>query len=491
MYVTVLGIIIVPLSLLWAFNPVRLLQFAMIVGIFEAAASVVVGSFGLQPAMVPGLLFIAYMVAQYALGMRYPGEKTVFSIMLPMLGFLFYALLSIWVLPQTFQGTVFVWPQKPDPFAPGAVPLVFNAGNITQSLYLAIDILIALATAIFITRRSVPYQKIIGAYMIGGYAVVALTFWQFAHNMVGVYYPDDVLHSNPGWQIVDQVVGSVPRMQGPFSEPSALAYYLSGVAFCCLWLSIRGYRTMKPNLLLALSIVSVLLSTSTTGIATLAIGLPLVLALASVGGDPGALGRVGKTAGVLLVGGLLVIGPIFVLVPRLVDSVNTVIDSTLNKGDSESYNDRTATDVGAMETVGETYGLGVGWGSYRSSSLVPGIVANAGVFGMTMVVWQIFRLARVSRRAGVSSRGHPGQILVNGFSASLCGQLGAAVLSSPTINSLVFYMQYGCIVGVLARMSAEPRPRAAARVATRGRQPLATGSSMLPEPQFGNHREWS
>src|SRR4051812_711445 len=113
MYITVLGIFIVPFSLLWALNPVRLLQFAMIVGIFEAAASVVVGSFGLQPAMVPGLLFIAYIIAQYALGMRYPGEKAVFSIMLPMLGFLFYALLSIWVLPQIFQGTVFVWPQKP------------------------------------------------------------------------------------------------------------------------------------------------------------------------------------------------------------------------------------------------------------------------------------------------------------------------------------------------------------------------------------------
>jgi len=488
MYITVLGIFIVPFSLLWALNPVRLLQFAMIVGIFEAAASVVVGSFGLQPAMVPGLLFIAYIIAQYALGMRYPGEKAVFSIMLPMLGFLFYALLSIWVLPQIFQGTVFVWPQKPDPFAPGAVPLVFNSGNITQSLYLTIDILIAVASAIFVTRRSVPYQKIIRAYMIGGYAVIVLVFWQFAHNMGGVWYPDDVLHSNPGWQIVDQMVGSVPRMQGPFSEPSALAYYLSGVAFCCLWLSIRGYRTMKPNLLLALAIVSVLLSTSTTGIATLAIGLPLVLALASVGGDPGALGRVGKTAGMLVVGGLLVIGPMFILMPRLVDSVNTVVESTLNKGDTESYNDRTATDVGAMATVGETYGLGVGWGSYRSSSLIPGLLANAGVFGLTMVLWQILRLAQAIRRAGSASPGHPGRILVNGFSASLCGQLGAAVLSGPTINSLVFYMQYGCIVGVLARMSAELKP---SRATARAGQTLAPRGSMSPEPQFGNYEKWT
>jgi hypothetical protein len=43
-------------------------------------------------------------------------------------------------------------------------------------------------------------------------------------------------------------------------------------------------------------------------------------------------------------------------------------------------------------------------------------------------------------------------MLVGGFSAALCGQLAAA-LSAPTIGSPAFFLQLGCVVGVLARMS--------------------------------------
>ena len=73
--------------------------------------------------MVPGLLFVAYVVVQYALGMRYPGEGVVLRTMLPLLGLLFYALLSIYVLPDAFAGQIMVWPQRPDMIAPGFAPL--------------------------------------------------------------------------------------------------------------------------------------------------------------------------------------------------------------------------------------------------------------------------------------------------------------------------------------------------------------------------------
>lgn len=461
--VTALGLIIVPLALLWAYNPVRLLQLALISAVFEAAAAMVFGGFGLQPAMVPGLIFIGYILVQYALGMRYPGEGAALKAMLPLLALLFYALLSAWVLPHAFAGRLLVWPQKNDVLEPGFVPLQFTPGNVTQSMYLMVNVLFAAAAAVFLTRRSVPYDKIIGAYMAGGYLVVVLVFWQLGNRVAGVPFPEDLLHSNPGWAIVKQEFGSVPRVQGPFTEPAGLALYLSGICLCCLWLSVRGYSIMRPNLLLSLSIVSMLLSTSTTGIVTLVIGMPIVLAMASVGGDPHALARVGKTVGFLALAGLLAIGPIFVLKPGLVDAVSTVVDATLNKGDSESFDQRTEIDTVALDTVGPTYGLGVGWGSFRSSSFIPGLLANAGVFGAAMVLWCIMRLWRLGARGRAASRGHPGQILVDGFSASLCGQFAAALLSVPMIGSLAFFLQLGCVVGVLARMIIEPRLRARQR----------------------------
>src|ERR1700712_54988 len=138
MHITILGILLVPLSLFWATKPMRLLQLAFVAAVFEAAAALVIGgSFGLPPAMVPGLLFIASIVLQYALGMRYPAEGPVLRTMVPLLALLGYALISEMVLPNLFAGKIMVWPQKPDVIQPSLVPLAFNSGNITQPLYLS------------------------------------------------------------------------------------------------------------------------------------------------------------------------------------------------------------------------------------------------------------------------------------------------------------------------------------------------------------------
>jgi hypothetical protein len=449
---------------------VRLLQLALIAAVFEAGAALVLGpSFGLQPAMVPGLLFIAYVGLQYALGMRYPGEAPVLWAAAPLIVLLLYAVVSIWLLPSTFAGHVFVEPQRPDPLDPEAVvPLHFTFGNVTQTMYLALDVTFTVCVALFVTRVSIPYEKIIAGYLLGGYIVAGLVFWQFANHVAGVPFPYEILQSNPGWAIVDQSIGSVPRMQGPFSEPSALAGYMTGVTFCCLWLSIRGYNIMRQNILFALGIVAVLLSTSTTGIITLFVGLPIIVSLATIGGDPRALGRVFKTLGSLLLAGSIAITPVLVLKPSLLASVNTVVTSTLNKGQSDSYNERTASDATALATVVPTYGLGVGWGSDRSSSFIPGILANGGIFGLLMICLLFFRVWVSIRRGRTAAPGHSGQVLVDGFSASLCSQLTTALLSAPMISSLVFFLQLGCVIGVTARMVTEAKQRRARTAAAKG-----------------------
>jgi hypothetical protein len=457
MHITVLGMVLVPFSLLWIGNPVRLLQLAFVAAIFEAGSALVLGgSFGLPPAMVPGLLFIAYVIMQYALGMRYSAEGPVLSTLVPLFALLAYALLSVMILPQMFKGQIMVWPQRPDILNPGFVPLEFNSGNITQPMYLAMNVVIAACAALLVTRTAIPYRSIMRAYLLGGYVAVGIAFWQFGSRIAGIPFPDKILYSNPGWAIVTQVIGSVPRIQGTFSEPAGLAFYLSGLCFCCLWLTAHGHRLMRVNLLLALAILAMLLSTSTTGLATLAVGLPLILIFAAARSDRTALARLAKTAGVLALAGLIALGPVFVMRPSLLTSVSSVVTATMTKSDSDSYNERTGIDVAALDTVEQTYGLGVGWGSFRTSSLVPGLLANAGVFGIVMVLWLGVRMAKLVSRAK-AARGHDGQSVVDGFTAALCGQLAAAVMSAPTIGSLAFFLQLGCVVGTAARMANEGR----------------------------------
>jgi hypothetical protein len=261
----------------------------------------------------------------------------------------------------------------------------------------------------------------------------------------------------------------------PISEPAGLAFYLSGLSFCCLWLTAYAHRLIQLNLLLALAIFVMLLSTSTTGMLTLLLGLPLILVFATARTDVRALKHLVRAASILALGGLLVLGPVFVMRPDLVISVSSVTDATLSKGESDSFTERTGIDGAALGTVNATFALGVGWGSFRTSSLIPGLLANAGIFGIAMVLWLIVRVVRLTTRAGAAMSGHPGRLVVHGFSAALCGQLTAALLSSPTIGSLAFFLQLGCVIGTAARMLAEPALTAApAKMMLRGVAPDAS-----------------
>lgn len=457
MGITLLGIVLLPLSLVWATNPVRLLQLAFVAAIFEAGAAFLFGSFGLQPALVPGLIFVTYVVAQYMLGMRYPGEAQVFKTLAPLLALLVYAAISIMVLPQAFQGRIMVWPQRPDLINPGYVPLSFTSGNVTQTLYLGLYTMVALCAGLLVTRSGFRLETLLRAYLLSGYAVIVITFWDFAYRVAHVPFPAAVIYSNPNWAIVNQSLGPVPRIQATFSEPAALAFYLSGLFFCCLWLNARGHRIMRVDILLGLSILAMLLSTSTTGILTLAAGFPMMMTFAALSGNGRAVGRLAKKGAALLCVGAIIVVPAFLLDPSLQSSVNEVVNSTLSKGDSESYQERSGLDGAALATLAQTDGLGVGWGSFRASSLVPGLSANGGIFGLAMVLLLALQVTMLMRRARRYNPGHAGSIVLDGFGAALCGQLAAALVSAPTITSLPFYLQLGCVTGTAARMLAESR----------------------------------
>jgi hypothetical protein len=200
-----------------------------------------------------------------------------------------------------------------------------------------------------------------------------------------------------------------------------------------------------------------LLSTSTTGILTLAAGFPMMMTFAALSGNGRAVGRLAKKGAVLLCVGAIIVVPAFLLDPSLQSSVNEVVNSTLSKGDSESYQERSGLDGAALATLAQTDGLGVGWGSFRASSLIPGLSANGGIFGLAMVLLLALQVTMLMRRARRYNPGHAGSIVLDGFGAALCGQLAAALVSAPTITSLPFYLQLGCVTGTAARMLAESR----------------------------------
>lgn len=469
---TVLGVVLVALCLRFAGDAVRLVQIGLVAAVFEAAAAVVIGGFGLQPGLVPALAVIALVVGQYMTGRRSVAEGPGLHLMTPLLVLVGYAVVSAALLPDVFAGRIIVWPQKFDGPAPEPLPLAPGQGNTNQVLYLMVNVAFAGAVALALGRAGTHWRALVRAYLLGGYVVVGLVVWDFASRTTGLPFPTGILHSNPGWAIVAQSLNGLPRLQGPFAEPSALAFYLVGVSFACTALCLRGHAIMRADLLLVLVIAATFFSTSTTGIAALAIGLPAMLGVAAVRGENPQLNRLIRM--LALPGGIFLLAGVTLLVlkPGLIGALAEVIDVTLNKTQSESFEERSAMNQDAWNAFLASSGLGVGWGSTRASSMLPGLLAGGGVVGALAVLWFAIRLGRAVRAARARApQRHEACIALDAFGAALAGQFLAAVLSAPMITTPIFFAQIGIVTAATIRLAME--------TSARTREPYPAGPGAL------------
>jgi hypothetical protein len=457
MEITAAGFLILPLTAIFLFRPGALLRLTLLSAALGGASPAIVnlgGSpFGLAVGFAPGLAFIGMFAYQRLFRNSTPEERIAAYAVAPMLLFVAAAVAGAFVLPRLFAGMFDVWPQKPDVFNI-AEPLQPNSGNVTQTLYIVVNIAMLFTAALCASDGRTRPTLFVRAYLASGFVVAALCYWQFASNLTGLYYPEEFLHSNPRWTTLSsQSLGAVTRINGPFTEPAALAAYLSGMIFTCLWMLLRGTAGAGVRLLLLMSAGAMLLSTSTTGIIILTVFVPAVLLRSATTRELRVigLGVIGVIAGLLT---LFFVASI--AMPAVVASIeaqaDVIIESTLNKGDSDSGMDRTAKDLSAVSVLVPSIGFGAGWGSVRSSSLIPGILGNAGLPGLVLLAWCGARITRLVRRARRLAPAGEDRAAMDAMTGSVLGTLCAGILSAPTIDAIDFFVRIAVMVGCAARI---------------------------------------
>ena len=254
------------------------------------------------------------------------------------------------------------------------------------------------------------------------------------------------------------------RINAPFSEPAALAGYLCGAVSAAGWVVLNGDKAVLPRVVLVAGLAVLLLSTSTTGYAALAVMADLLIIYTVITGSA----TLRKRAAITVIGAmaLTAIGMVTVpaVAPGVANSVEVVMDATLNKQSSSSYTDRTSADRDSMQELFESYGLGVGWGSNRSSSLGPGLCASVGVWGILGLLWfagNIVPHVRVAHRVAASKAP---RMVMHACSAALLGTLTGAFISGPSISSPDFYLLLALLVGTAARVRYEANAPARLRL---------------------------
>jgi hypothetical protein len=472
MHLTLFGFVLLPLSVLWFPRPERLLVLIFIAGVFGATTPIVVGSLGVPPMAPPAAMFVLYVIFQIGFGVHFEGARTVLRTLEPYMLAVAYGLVSAYVMPRIFGHAVDVWPQKNGAIY-GTVALEPSPGNVTQGFYLLMTGALLVAATLFMARREVDLMKLIYAYLWGGVIAIAFAFWQLAQKIGGLWFPDDLIYNNPGFALLNtEVISFVPRISGTFPEPSDLAYYLSGLIFASGWLVLRGFPSSLPRWTLIGGVLAMLISTSTTGLLVLATGgagsalIPLLRQRTTVA-------RRVIRVGVPLAVALVIAGAAVVtLKPSVGRSLSLIYSSTLDKQQSESYSERTQKDLDALGTLYPTFGFGTGWGSFRSSSLVPGTLAALGAWGTALVLWFLVRLVKLLRRARRYSEAAAASArdlwAIEASRAACVGMLLAAVISAPEIINLDFYLLLAILiaasvrVAVLDRATVRPTARAVA-----------------------------
>jgi hypothetical protein len=474
MEVTYFTFIIIPFTLLWIGNPGRLLELTAASCVFEAAAAFIIGGFGMQPSLLPAFGFMAYVALQVILGARYPGQGDVWRICWPFTLVAFYALAGSYFLPRLFEDQAWVWPQKSlPPFV--LTPLAPSSASINQDCYLIANACLLLCASAYLTRTGLKLRRILDAWFISGFLAAAVAIWQFANRVAGLPFPTDLFYSNPGWAVLTaQGIGAIPRINGPFSEPAALGGFMAACACAAGWMLLNGSRERLVKSMLVVSLATASLSTSTTGFVTLAAAATLAAGYAVVNRSRKIINGLMQAA-IPTVAAALVLGlASAAFAPEIIDDVTTVFDATLSKTDSSSYADRTNTDVDSLKVAVDTWGLGAGWGSNRSSSLVPGVLSAVGLPGLAGLLWYGCRLAGMVRRA--KRRGCTPQqaSVIDGCCGGLMGFLIAALVSGPTITSPVFFLLLALLTATTVRVVIDS---SAQREASRSNVRMPIGAS--------------
>jgi hypothetical protein len=170
------------------------------------------------------------------------------------------------------------------------------------------------------------------------------------------------------------------------------------------------------------------------------------------------------------VGGVLAIGIIIYLsfpslFLKIQIALNTVIDATLNKPGSISYVDRTTKDLDSVAILAPSLGFGAGWGSVRSSSLIPGVLGNSGLPGLLLLCWFARRVIGIITQARRNAAAGESLIAMDAMTGSVVGTLCAALIAGPSIDDIDFFLRLAIVIGCAARICQEARIRKLAPLA--------------------------
>lgn len=318
---------------------------------------------------------------------------------LPLVFFALYGVAAASAAPRIFAGQINVVPLRFDTLRSlfDTVPLRPTPQNITASVYLMGTVSTAIAAHVACRYR--------GGALTLVKAGIAIAWFHSLTGIVGSLTRGTAmdmvfsLFRNASYAQLDQAYQGFVRINGLFPEASAFAAYGLGwlIFNCeCWYRSIMPRQTGRAALVLG---ATLFFSTSSTAYVGLGAYGCIFVARALLVPASANRERLGQAA-LAAVGALALACVAMAVIPRLPAAVwEMLLHMTVDKEGSDSGRQRLFWAMQGWQAFVVSGELGIGPGSFRSSSLIMAILGSMGVAGLacfTVYLWRVFQPQRAS-----------------------------------------------------------------------------------------------
>lgn len=375
-------------------NGDRMPRTLMLCCLFGASAAIQLPALGGSP-VVPAILLLPFVMWR-ALQEHGP-DAVIRPLAYPQAGFwllllVLWGVISAYFVPRLFNGETMLFTTDRVMQGIRLVPLQPLTTNLTQSAYAIAGLCVFAAMSALLQ----PAQRMLrfrDAVLLLASVNVGAALLNLAELHLGIPSLLELVRNAGYAMLVGGEIGGLQRISGTFSETSAFsAFTLPLLAFCaCLWH--EGVRPRYSGSLALITLALLLLSTSSTAYAGMAVYGALVgAALLWRAVSRSQSFRLGT--GAWLLWGVSVAATLVLLArPELADRAGEFFGVTLvNKLDSSSGVERGSWNRQAWENFTALYGLGTGLGSARASSFPLVLLSNVGVLGTALFLAFVARV---------------------------------------------------------------------------------------------------
>lgn len=376
-------------------DPLILLCWMMGFGLFSASAALVLTALG-SSSIPPARMFLGFVLLSVILHIRNRATLLNEAIVAhtPLIIFCIYGFISALILPRIFAYQIDIVPMRPPVLRHlrDVFPLVPTPQNVTTAFYMLGTGLTAIAAYVAgrLADDVTPIAKACGIitliHAVTGVLGVALagTPWDAFVDFI----------RNGSYAQLRQETDGFIRVAGLTPEPSTYANF--GIIWWIfsfeLWL-----RNIQPRLtgIAALAMTAVLMiSTSSTAYVAMA-AYGGIVAIRLLRFPPYLKANKIFTIGLMMMLAGALVAAVLLLVDGLAQQVMDMVEGMLlNKAESESGQQRAFWAMQGLDAFLVSSGLGIGAGSFRSSSLAMAILGSMGVIGTVMFAWSCASLFR-------------------------------------------------------------------------------------------------